>query len=51
MNFNEAFVRLIGNEGRYNDVPGDPGGETNWGISKQVICTMLWPRFESSSGL
>ena len=35
MNFDEAFVRLIGNEGRYNDVPGDPGGETNWGISKR----------------
>lgn len=35
MNFDEAFDRLMGHEGGYVDVPGDPGGETNWGISKR----------------
>ena len=35
MNFDQAFDRLIGNEGGYCEVQGDPGGETNWGISKR----------------
>lgn len=35
MNFDQTFDRLIANEGGYNNVPGDPGGETNWGISKR----------------
>lgn len=35
MNFDQAFDRLIGNEGGYTDGKGDPGGETNWGISKR----------------
>ncbi len=35
MNFDTAFDRLIGNEGSYVDDPADPGGETNWGISKR----------------
>lgn len=35
MNFDQAFDRLISNEGGYSNVPGDPGGETNWGISKR----------------
>lgn len=35
MNFDQAFTRLLGNEGGYCNVPGDPGGETNWGISKR----------------
>lgn len=35
MNFDQAFDRLMGNEGGYCNVPGDPGGETNWGISKR----------------
>lgn len=35
MNFDQAFDRLIGNEGGYSNVAGDPGGETNWGISKR----------------
>lgn len=34
-----AFVtsinRLLGNEGGYVNNPADPGGETNWGISKR----------------
>ncbi len=35
MNFDDAFTRLLGNEGGYGNVPGDPGGETNWGIAKR----------------
>lgn len=35
MNFNEAFDRLISHEGGYVNNPKDPGGETNWGISKR----------------
>lgn len=35
MNFDLAFERLMGNEGRYSFNPKDPGGETNWGISKR----------------
>ena len=35
MNFDQAFDRLLGNEGGYVNDPNDPGGETNWGISKR----------------
>jgi lysozyme family protein len=35
MDFNTAFDRLISNEGGYVNDPEDPGGETNWGISKR----------------
>lgn len=35
MNFDQAFDRLLGNEGGYVNDPQDPGGETNWGISKR----------------
>lgn len=35
MNFDQAFDRLIGHEGGYSNDPRDPGGETNWGISKR----------------
>lgn len=35
MNFDTAFDRLLGHEGSYVDNPVDPGGETNWGISKR----------------
>lgn len=35
ISFEEAFARLIGNEGGYSNDPKDPGGETNWGISKR----------------
>lgn len=34
--FDIAFERLIGHEGGYVDHPQDPGGETNWGITKAV---------------
>lgn len=35
-NFDKAFDLLIGNEGGYVNNPADPGGETNWGITKTV---------------
>ncbi|MGI4850225.1 MAG: glycoside hydrolase family 108 protein [Janthinobacterium lividum] len=35
MNFDQAFDRLISNEGGYVNNPTDPGGETQWGISKR----------------
>lgn len=37
MNFDQAFDRLIGHEGGYSNrnPADDPGGETNWGISKR----------------
>ena len=35
MNFDQAFNRLLGHEGGYTCNPADPGGETNWGISKR----------------
>lgn len=35
MNFNIAFERLVSHEGGYVNNPKDPGGETNWGISKR----------------
>lgn len=33
--FEQAFDRLLGHEGGYVNDPADPGGETNWGISKR----------------
>lgn len=33
--FDTAFDRLLGNEGGYSNDLHDPGGETNWGISKR----------------
>lgn len=36
MNFDQAFERLIAHEGGYVNHPSDPGGETNWGITKRV---------------
>ncbi len=36
MNFDEAFVRLLGHEGGYANDPRDPGGETMWGITRRV---------------
>lgn len=35
MTFDDVFDRLIGHEGGYSNNPDDPGGETNWGISKR----------------
>lgn len=36
MNFQEAFVKLLGHEGGYVNNPKDPGGETNFGVTKKV---------------
>lgn len=35
MTFDVVFDRLIGHEGGYVNDPADPGGETNWGVSKR----------------
>ena len=35
VDFEKAFERLIGHEGGYTNNPADPGGETQWGISKR----------------
>jgi len=35
ISFDQAFTRLLGHEGGYVNNPDDPGGETNWGISKR----------------
>lgn len=32
MDFDTAFVKLLGHEGKYSNHPDDPGGETCWGI-------------------
>lgn len=34
--FDVCFDRVIGHEGGYSNDPRDPGGETNWGISKRA---------------
>lgn len=36
MDFDQAFDRLIGNEGGYSYSPSDPGGETMWGVTQKV---------------
>lgn len=36
MTFDTAFDRLLGSEGGYVKYKDDPGGETNWGISKRT---------------
>ena len=33
--YDDCFTRLLGNEGGYVNNPADPGGETNWGITKR----------------
>jgi lysozyme family protein len=43
MSFDIFFDRLIGNEGGYVHNPSDPGGETNWGISKRAYPTLDIP--------
>lgn len=36
LSFKQIFDRLIGHEGGYVDDPLDPGGETNWGVTKRT---------------
>lgn len=38
--FDSSFTTLIGSEGGYVNNPADPGGETNWGISKRSYPTV-----------
>ncbi len=35
MSFDVSIARVLGNEGGYVNDPDDPGGETQWGISKR----------------
>lgn len=35
MNFDQAIERILSHEGGYVNNPRDPGGETQWGISKR----------------
>jgi lysozyme family protein len=37
MTFDDVFDRTLGHEGGYSDDPGDPGGETHWGITWPVL--------------
>jgi lysozyme family protein len=41
MSFDTTFNRLLGNEGSYSIDPLDPGGETNWGISKRSYPNLI----------
>ena len=36
LTFQQMFDRLIGHEGGYVNDPRDPGGETNWGVTKRT---------------
>ncbi len=36
MKFAAAFTKLLGHEGGYSNNPADPGGETNWGVTRRV---------------
>lgn len=36
LTFRQIFDRLIAHEGGYVNHPKDPGGETNWGITKRT---------------
>lgn len=36
MSFETAIERVLSHEGGYVNDPNDPGGETNWGISKRA---------------
>jgi lysozyme family protein len=40
MTFDDVFDRLMGHEGGYSNDPRDPGGETQWGISKRSYPTV-----------
>lgn len=35
MKFEQAIERVLSHEGGYSNDPNDPGGETQWGISKR----------------
>ena len=39
IDFDVTIDRVLGHEGGYVDDPADPGGETNWGISRRSYPT------------
>jgi lysozyme family protein len=41
LSWDDVFNRLIGHEGGYRNDPQDPGGETNWGISKRAYPNLV----------
>lgn len=41
MTFDTVFDRVLGYEGGYVNNPNDPGGETNWGISKRAYPNLI----------
>lgn len=36
MQFDQAFTRLLGHEGKFSDHSADPGGATCWGVTEAV---------------
>ncbi len=50
MTFDEAFDRLVGNEGGYVNNPSDPGRETKFGIGKSLGWAIL-PRVQVQAGV
>lgn len=42
MEFNEAFIKLIGHEGNFSDHPDDKGGATMFGITEAVARANLY---------
>lgn len=40
IDFDTAIERVLGHEGGYVDDAADPGGETNWGISRRSYPTL-----------
>lgn len=40
IDFDTAIDRVLGHEGGYVNDPADPGGETNWGISRRSYPTL-----------
>ena len=41
MTFETVFDRVLSHEGGYSNDPSDPGGETNWGISKRSYPNLI----------
>lgn len=37
VSFDKAFEYLLPNEGEYSNIPEDPGGPTNWGITQEDL--------------
>lgn len=41
LSWDDVFDRIMGHEGGYVNNPNDPGGETNWGISKRAYPNLV----------